>query len=94
MLEASIQGKGQTVTPTPTTIEAFERLLRFFTLMAYFGGVVIVVGVGLGIALSPNGWGWTSAFCAVGAISVAVGVRERIRGRKILARLRGTNIPT
>jgi hypothetical protein len=68
--------------------EAFERLLRFFTLLAYTGGLLIVIGVVLGILISP---GWTLVLFPIGAVAVAVGVRERGRGGHILVRLRAGN---
>lgn len=74
-----------------SSIEAFEKLLRFFTYMASAGGVLIVLGVVLGIALRPNGWGWTAALGVAGALSLGVGLRERSRGRKVLVRLRTPN---
>lgn len=79
---------------TMRSIEAFESLLRAFTRVAYAGGVLIAVGVGLGIALSPNGWGWTAGLGVAGALSVAVGVRERIRGGKVLERLKAKDNST
>ena len=73
---------------TVNSVEAFERLLRVFTRIAYAGGLLIAIGVALGIVLRPSGWGWTFALCAAGALSIAVGVRERTRGRKVLVKLR------
>jgi hypothetical protein len=89
----SLQPKGAE-TVAVTSIEAFEKFLRTFKFIACGGGILIAVGVGLGVALSPNGWGWTAGLCTAGALSVVVGVRETIRGRKILVRLRETKSPT
>jgi hypothetical protein len=73
---------------TTDSVDRFERYLKIFVFMIYVGVGVIILGVALGYALRPDWWGFTSALLVVGALTVAVGVREKGRGAKILAEMR------
>ena len=65
---------------------ALERLIRLYTWMAMFGGVLVASGLALGLAVLP--WPLAGAMVAIGAYALAVGLWARRHAEQAIDRLR------
>ncbi len=64
---------------------AVERLVRFFTVMAWIGLVVLILGTALGMLTQGSArFATIGAAVAAGLVLTWVGLRERRRGKRIL----------
>ena len=75
--------------PTRESVAAFERLVRFFCLMALLGAALLVVAIAVGfLTEGATRAGLLGALCGTGGLMLFIGIREWRKGRRMAAQLR------